>query len=242
MMNKTIVIQEIDSLKIFLFIIMLLVAFLTVFGNFIVILCFMKFKHIRTNTNYYILSLSIADFLIGIIIPFYAHKMFNNGYWYFGFIFCRLWLIIDYVAGTASVLQIVVISLDRFISVVFPFKYRQWSNRKIIFLNIFLVWVIAFLNYGPAIILWPILTNVSASECRAEFRNSFYYLIIATSIEFFLPFISILIFNFSIYVNIRKRSLKRSGRMVLKRRANVTTPYSGQISLSCDFSLNYLSC
>ena len=216
-MNNTNVIQENDSLRIFLFLIMLLVAILTIFGNLIVILCFIKFKHIRTNNNYYILSLSIADLLIGIIIPFYAHKTLNNGYWHFGFTFCRLWLVIDYVAGTASVLQIVVISLDRFVSVVYPFKYRQWSNRKIIFFNIFLVWIIAFLNYGPAIILWPIFTDDSKDDCRAEFRNNFYYLIIATTIEFFLPFISILIFNFSIYVNIRKRSLKRCG-IALKRR------------------------
>jgi hypothetical protein len=128
---------------------MLLIAIITTLGNLIVILCFIKYKHVRTINNYYILSLSIADLIIGLIcMPFYAHNAFNNGYWRFGVPFCRIWLVIDYVSGTASVLQIVVISLDRCLSVVYPIKYLSLSMKKIILLNIFLVWLIAFLNYG----------------------------------------------------------------------------------------------
>ena len=224
----------------FIYLFMLFISLVTIIGNLIVILCFLKFKHIRTINNYYILSLSVADTIIGILcMPFYAHTSHYNGDWRFGMLYCRVWLVLDYVAGTASVLQIVVISFDRFISVVYPIKYRLWSTKRFICLNITLVWLIAFLNYGPAIIFWPILasylnenaTYLTSSndlhyECRAEFRNNFYYLMTATFIEFFLPFISITTFNFSIYWNIRRRMHKRlplfEKKNILKKLSELT--------------------
>ena len=42
-------------------------AFLTVFGNSLVILAFIFEPTIRTYSNYFILNLSIADLLIGLI-------------------------------------------------------------------------------------------------------------------------------------------------------------------------------
>lgn len=243
-------------LPVLLFFLMIVISIITICGNLIVILCFIKYKSLRTFSNYYILSLSSADLLIGIIcMPFYAHITLNNGNWILGNVFCRIWLVFDYVAGTASVLQIVVISLDRCISVIYPIKYRNWSSRKVILINIFLVWLIAFLNYGPAIILWPLLTqthhnasylndyyydynetiysehsvvnnktinffnsdnyynitklNISNSyECRADFRDNFFFLLVTACIEFFIPFISVSIINFFIYWNIRKRILR----------------------------------
>ena len=215
-------------LKICLFSFLLFIALLTTFGNLLVILCFLKYKHVRTINNYYILSLSIADFIIGILMPFYAHNIsFNHGYWEFGEVFCRLWLLFDYVVGTASVLQIVFISFDRFVSVVYPIKYRSWPIRKIVFINISIVWLLAFLNYGPAVVFWPLITNqyndikhvnVTQFECKAEFRNNFFYLIVPASIEFFIPFVTITAFNFSIYLNIRRRilSANRAYKRLLK--------------------------
>ena len=222
--NDTIIKSEDDILislsMIVLFIFMQLIAITTVFGNLVVILCFVKYKKVRKMSNYYILSLSIADLIIGLLMPFYAqNKAFNNGYWQFGVAFCRVWLFFDYVVGSASVFQIVVISFDRFVSVVYPIRYRSWPSRRQIYLNIFLVWFLAVLNYGPGIMLWPILSNIfdknssnstdfmkqTKFECRAEFHNNFYYLLIPASIEFFIPFISISVFNLSIYLNIRQR-------------------------------------
>jgi histamine receptor H3 len=206
-----------SSLKVIMFTFLSFIALVTIYGNLLVILCFLKYKKVRTINNYYILSLSIADFIIGILMPFYAHNIsFNNGYWKFGEIFCRLWLLFDYVVGSASVLQIVLISFDRFVSVVYPLKYRKWPMKKIVCLNISIVWLLAFLNYGPAIVIWPHVSNKYTQikplnstqlECKVEFSNNFYYLIITASIEFFIPFVTITAFNISIYLNIRRRIL-----------------------------------
>lgn len=53
--------------KILLTFLMTSMAFLTVFGNSLVILAFIFEPTIRTYSNYFILNLSIADLLIGLI-------------------------------------------------------------------------------------------------------------------------------------------------------------------------------
>ena len=53
--------------KILLTFLMTTMAFLTVFGNSLVIMAFIFEPTIRTYSNYFILNLSIADLLIGLI-------------------------------------------------------------------------------------------------------------------------------------------------------------------------------
>jgi hypothetical protein len=72
--NQSSIRQPIDSNgisssieKIILTFLMSTMAFLTVFGNSLVIIAFICEPTIRTYSNYFILNLSIADLLIGII-------------------------------------------------------------------------------------------------------------------------------------------------------------------------------
>lgn len=72
------------------------------------------------------------------------------------------------------------------------------------------VWVLAFVLYGPAIIFWELVvgrSSVPKDECFAEFYYSWYFLLSASMLEFFSPFISVAFFNLSIYLSIRRRRL-----------------------------------
>uniref|UniRef100_A0A452HPG0 G-protein coupled receptors family 1 profile domain-containing protein n=1 Tax=Gopherus agassizii TaxID=38772 RepID=A0A452HPG0_9SAUR len=76
-----------------------------------------------------------------------------------------------------------------------------------------IVWIAAFLLYGPAIISWEYIaqkTILPEGECYAEFFYNWYFLMIASTIEFFTPFISVTYFNLSIYINIKKRTPMRN--------------------------------
>lgn len=75
------------------------------------------------------------------------------------------------------------------------------------------VWIAAFLLYGPAILSWEHIAQksiVPEGECHAEFFYNWYFLMIASTVEFFTPFITVMYFNLSIYLNIRKRTLLRN--------------------------------
>ncbi|KAM3920804.1 histamine H3 receptor [Leptodactylus fuscus] len=185
----------------------------TVLGNALVMLAFVVDSSLRTQNNYFLLNLAISDFLVGALcIPLYVPYVLT-GRWSFGRSVCKLWLVLDYLLCTSSVFNIVLISYDRFISVTRAVSYRaQQTNSKHAVLKMTMVWLLAFLLYGPAIITWEYIagkTIIPEGECFAEFFYNWYFLITASTIEFFTPFISVTFFNVCIYLNIQKRTRAR---------------------------------
>ena len=188
-----------------------LMSLVTIIGNVLVITAFIIDKKLRSYSNYFILNLSIADLLIGLLIPPYAPFLLYNYNWMLGSLLCTTWLVLDYVVGSASVLCIVVISLDRYWMVSRGLKYL--TNQKIshaIFIML-TVWTIAFMNYAPAIVFWELISpngnkTMSENECQVGFHDNLGYLTATACVEFFLPFISICSLNLAVYLNIRERS------------------------------------
>ncbi|NXL47519.1 HRH3 protein, partial [Podilymbus podiceps] len=216
-----------------------LLVLATVLGNALVILAFAVDRSLRTQGNFFFLNLAIADLLVGefrgtgrdggsrstatchrqvlsaggFCIPLYIPYVLT-GKWRLGLGLCKLWLVVDYLVCTASVFNIVLISFDRFISVTKAVSYRaqKGMTRKAV-LKMVTVWIAAFLLYGPAILSWEYIAQKSIlpeGECHAEFFYNWYFLMIASTIEFFTPFITVTYFNISIYLNIRKRASPRN--------------------------------
>lgn len=91
------------------------------------------------------------------------------------------------------------------------YRAQQGDTKQAMF-KMSMVWVLAFLLYGPAIISWDYISgqsNIPDGECYAEFFYNWYFLMTASIIEFFTPFISVMFFNLSIYLNIQKRTKVR---------------------------------
>ncbi|NXG06343.1 HRH3 protein, partial [Sakesphorus luctuosus] len=192
---------------------MVLLIAVTVAGNALVMLAFVADSSLRTQNNFFLLNLAISDFLVGAFcIPLYVPYVLT-GRWIFGRSLCKLWLVVDYLLCTSSVFNIVLISYDRFLSVTRAVAYRaQQGNTKQAVLKMVMVWVLAFLLYGPAIISWEYISGrsiIPTGECYAEFFYNWYFLMTASTLEFFTPFISVMFFNLSIYLNIQKRTKMR---------------------------------
>ncbi|XDV18021.1 hypothetical protein PO909_023805 [Leuciscus waleckii] len=205
--------QFTSSTSIFLTVLMTLLVFATVLGNALVILAFVVEKSLRTQGNFFFLNLAIADFLVGgFCIPVYIPYVLT-GEWRLGRGLCKLWLVVDYMLCTASVFNIVLISFDRFQSVTKAVSYHcQKGITREAVLKMLCVWLAAFLLYGPAIISWEHIAGGSVvpdGECYAEFYFNWYFLMTASTVEFFTPFISVTYFNLSIYINIRNRCAVR---------------------------------
>ncbi|KFP51547.1 Histamine H3 receptor, partial [Cathartes aura] len=167
-----------------------LLVLATVLGNALVILAFVVDRSLRTQGNFFFLNLAIADLLVG------EFRGAGRG------------------GGLRSVFNIVLISFDRFISVTKAVSYRaQKGMTRNAILKMITVWIAAFLLYGPAILSWEHIAQKSIlpeGECHAEFFYNWYFLMIASTIEFFTPFITVTYFNLSIYLNIRKRTSRRN--------------------------------
>ncbi|KAM6918357.1 histamine H3 receptor-like [Xenentodon cancila] len=215
-----------------LMVMMVTLVVVIVLGNALVILAFNVDKSLRRQSNYYLLNLAISDFLVGAFcIPVYIPYILT-GRWMLGRGLCKLWLVVDYLLCSASVFSIVLISYDRFLSVTRAVSYRarqSMAHRAII--KMIAVWVLAFVLYGPAIIFWELAvgrSRVPKDECFAEFYYSWYFLLSASMLEFFSPFISVAFFNLSIYLSIRRRRLHhREGQFHLQASEPASTQGEG---------------
>ena len=99
-------------------------SLVTVIGNIMVMVSFKIDKQLQTISNYFLFSLAVADFAIGLFsMPLFTVYTVL-GYWPLGPHICDTWLALDYLASNASVLNLLIISFDRYFSVTRPLTYR----------------------------------------------------------------------------------------------------------------------
>ncbi|KAK6179633.1 hypothetical protein SNE40_011947 [Patella caerulea] len=204
-----------------------LLALFTAGSNLLVLITFAKNESLRVFNDYFILNLACADFIIGFIcIPPYIPYLLT-GVWSAGRAFCKLWLVLDYVTPAASTLCMCVISIDRYCLVVYPLVYKARQNRKVHLMMMLIPWIITFLVYCPAIVLWEIVSGVDdlpETVCRIPFYNNLPYLMLGAFVEFVIPLFIIATLNVIIFLNIRRRAKVGTMGSIKPQVATITLP------------------
>ncbi|XP_064291518.1 histamine H3 receptor-like isoform X1 [Passer domesticus] len=193
---------------------MVLLCLVTILGNMLVILAFVMDRNLRHRSNYFFLNLAVSDFAVGVFcMPLYIPYALT-GTWHLGRSLCKLWLVMDYLVCTASVFNIVLISYDRFLSVTKAVSYRaQQGIMSSSAIKMVAIWVLAFLLYCPAILFWEHVAGhsvVAVDQCYAEFFNNWYFLLCASTLEFFVPLLLVTYFNVHILHSIQRRQRRGS--------------------------------
>ena len=128
------------------------VCLLTQAVNVLVLLSFRMNKKLRVTNNYFLVSLAIADLIIGFYsMPVYTLYVITDE-WLLGPYFCDLWLCLDYTVSNASVASLLLISFDRYFSITRPLSYRVNRTTKKMVTLIALSWAISVLMWSPFII------------------------------------------------------------------------------------------
>ncbi|XP_042621286.1 trace amine-associated receptor 13c-like [Cyprinus carpio] len=123
----------------------------TVFLNLLVIISISHFKKLHTPTNLIILSLAVADMLIGLVMPIEAIKLIEMC-WYFGDTFCGLYSIFIAMLLSASLSNLVLIAVDRYVAVCHPLLYPQKITMTKTLISICLSWVCSS-TYSTAFVI-----------------------------------------------------------------------------------------
>jgi len=93
-------------------------------GNLLVVIVFIQDKRLRKVTNFYIISLAIADLLVGLIgIP--SAILTRIGIPRDSFNVCLGMLSLLVVLCTISILNLLAVSLDRYWAILHPLDYHR---------------------------------------------------------------------------------------------------------------------
>ena len=156
-------------------------------ANFLVIISFILFSSIREGTSLFLISLSVADFLVCTIYQPLLVYRFNHPDQNQPYVLAQSFL--GYGLFTASLNGLLNVTFDRFVTIYFPYKYVVWITERNTFLLIKLSWVVSLvigiLNvisstgarivahvYTTAIIVAvPILYRVIYNEARKQARR-----------------------------------------------------------------------
>ncbi|XP_077951356.1 chemerin-like receptor 1 [Gasterosteus aculeatus] len=137
-----------QSLNIMSLIVYCLAFVLGVLGNGVVIWV-TGFKMKKTVNTVWFLNLAVADFLFTAFLPLSITYTALDFHWPFGKFMCKLSPTISFLNMYASVYILVVISVDRCVSVVWPVWAQNYrSVRKASFVSLG-VWVVALILSTP---------------------------------------------------------------------------------------------
>ncbi|XP_071481825.1 muscarinic acetylcholine receptor M5-like [Diadema antillarum] len=179
------------------------VVAVTVVGNALVIIAFATTRSLRTYNNQFILGLALADFLVGAVnMPLFG-VVFITGRWPFSDVFCDVFTFCDHAFSHISVVSVAIISLDRFVALVYPFHHRShWRRRSRALLLVSIAYLVPVLIWLPPTLLWDAIyygstendtklgsnTTSGADDCLPDYVESLAFSIISPVLFFWIPF------------------------------------------------------
>ncbi|XP_062255850.1 chemerin-like receptor 1 [Platichthys flesus] len=163
-----------QSLKIMSLIVYCLVFVLGVFGNGVVIWV-TGFKMKKTVNTVWFLNLAVADFLFTAFLPLGVTYIALDYHWPFGNFMCKVSSTVSFLNMFASVYFLVVISVNRCVSVVWPVWTQNHRNVRKASCVSLVVWILALILSAPYFIFedtGPSYHNEDIIICFSNFALS----------------------------------------------------------------------
>ncbi|XP_030648041.1 trace amine-associated receptor 13c-like [Chanos chanos] len=217
------------SVSVVLYVLFSIISILTVFLNLLVIISISHFKQLHTPTNLLILSLAVADLMVGaIVMPMESIRLIETC-WYFGEIFCALYPVIVYIVVSASLGNLVFISVDRYIAISDPLRYTVRVTFRKTLCCIGICWS-SSLTYAVVLLFDHLSEPMAHVACYGDciVVTEFSVMIADLIITFLTPCTVIIILYFKVFKLARKQmniinemsaGLKHSEKAVLPKKS-----------------------
>jgi len=138
-----------------------------VFGNCLVCAAISTNRELQSMTNYFLMSLAIADLLVCTIVMPFGAVVFFKGSWPLSQFWCIFYQTCDVLACSVSILHLMFISIGRYRGIRRPLQQRSESEYSTLF-RVVLTWGLGLLLASPIPVLF--LVNKEKSE-RSRKRN-----------------------------------------------------------------------
>lgn len=179
-----------------------LVAFiaLTICGNVLVCLAVATSRRLHQISSCFILSLAVTDLLLGLLVmPLSAMLELRNGRWPLGGVFCNIYMSLDVMLCSASILTLLAISVDRYLAITSPLCYPRRVTPRRVAITLTAIWTCSLavsfvsINLGwntPNFrvqnldwVMWD--EGEEGRTCRYEWNNK--YVLLKAFGVFYLP-------------------------------------------------------
>ncbi|XP_037402823.1 trace amine-associated receptor 13c-like [Pygocentrus nattereri] len=172
--------------------------------------CRKEIRQLHTPTNLLILSLAVADLLVGLFVMPMNIMQLLDSCWYLGKMACCAFLVIDSLLLSASLCSLVFIAVDRYIAVTDPLLYSSRVTVCKTSLFILLGWSFSVLY---AIMCYyfnnHFLVSQISSQCYGEcvFVLKYSWVIVDLVVSFLAP-CSVILALYSIIFNVARHQAK----------------------------------
>ncbi|KAL3862160.1 hypothetical protein ACJMK2_008148 [Sinanodonta woodiana] len=187
---------------------------LTIIGNVLVLLAVFFYEKLRTVSNMFIVSLSIADLLVGIVVmvPATLNEIFREWILFKGF--CSVWVAFDVMLCSASILNVCLISLDRYVAIMSPLRYHLLMTHKRALVLLAVTYTMCILAsfvpvetglHNPAL---PNLENLTllSDKPQCVFIPSIPFVAIVSTVTILLP----IVVAFGLYYRVSKEANRQA--------------------------------
>ncbi|XP_034451515.1 alpha-2C adrenergic receptor [Hippoglossus hippoglossus] len=197
-----------------------LVSFLilfTIVGNVLVVIAVLTSRALKPPQNLFLVSLASADILVATLVMPFSLANELMGYWFFGKIWCDIYLALDVLFCTSSIVHLCAISLDRYWSVTQALEYNLKRTPKRVKGMIVVVWLISAVISFPPLISMDRSSNEASPQCILN--DETWYILYSSLGSFFAPCVIMIL----VYIRIYQVAKTRTRTMSEKKR-NVDSP------------------
>jgi len=187
-----------------------LLILLTVSGNVLVCLAVCATRRLRCLTNCFIVSLAVTDLLLGVLVLPFSTLMTLSDEWPLGPTFCNIYISLDVMLCTASILTLLAISLDRYLAVTMPLRYATLVLPRRVAVAMVAMWAVSLaVSFLPIHMGWNTPDGtVQRANGSCDFKLNAAYTLTDSLFTFFLP-LALMCFTYYRILRIARAQAKR---------------------------------
>ncbi|XP_068995113.1 opsin 4xb [Embiotoca jacksoni] len=192
-------------------------------GNALVMFAIYSNKKLRNLPNYFIMNLAVSDFLMAFTQSpiFFINSLSKE--WVFGEMGCKMYAFCGALFGIASMINLLAISIDRYLVITKPLQTIHWSSKRRTTLAILMVWLYSLAWSLAPLIGWSsyipegLMTSCTWDYVTYTMANRSYTMMLCCFV-FFIPLGIISYCYLLMFLSIRKtsREVERLGTQVRK--------------------------
>lgn len=128
-----------------------------------VILVIISNRRLRSITNFFLVNLALADLCVGVFCIYQNFFVYIINSWALGEFLCKMYLFVQTLSSTASILILVGICIERYFAIIYPIISKRILTPERLKIKMLLIWIISIGYSCPRFIFGKTIINVFSS-------------------------------------------------------------------------------